>query len=853
MIENLKSAAGQKGPRGIARLMGSSFLGSAALVLSMLPVAVAAQDSGTSDEGSAAQDEVDSGLLTNVITVTANKREQDGQDVGIAITAFSGEQIDKIGVVESTDIAGFTAGVSISGSFAGQQKQFTVRGVTQNDFNDHVEAPNAVYIDEAYVAAQQGQVFATFDLDRVEVLKGPQGTLFGRNATGGLIHYITRKPTDELDGHLSVAYGRFDKVRIEGAIGGPLSENVRVRLSGLYRRQDGHLINEFPEQTFIPADVQVSENLRLTDADIAAQPEGAGADLGGDETWAIRGQIEFDVGAISQLLVSGFYTETIASVGAYQSTPTIAQLNEFGGQINSFRVDPTETREVIGPGGIALNGAFDTNPNDVTRPVPGGDFFGYIDPDGDDFRTSSNFAFDDLNRYETIGATAKFSSNFDSGVNFTSVSDFKHHEKFQALDLEAGPVDQFWYFGQADIDSFTQEFRLDGEGTGFRWVAGLFYLNIDAKSVNGFGANATSVFGIPFDQPRLANLRTNSYAAFGQFEWDLSDAVTLVAGLRGTREIKDYDLDVISTVESNPLAFDFEPTFPRTLGAGGAFFLDQPFADRTSDTLYTGKAQLEWRPASDVLIYGGYSRGVKAGSFNSGGAGDLNGIQDEIPYDAETLNAYEIGFKSTIAGGLRLNGATYYYDYSNYQASRWTGLANLITNNDARVFGVELDFAASPFDNFEISGAAGYVDAKVKDILIGRVINPTGGPDIFEGTPTDVRPTFVPEWTLSGIARYTIDDIGDGSVTLQASANYQSDIFHNLSNFDSTRFDGRTIVDLKIGWADYEDKWAVDVFLQNAFDERYNIIGFDLSQICGCNEQAQGMPRQWGVSVRRSF
>lgn len=143
-------------------------------------------------------------LLMEKIVVTAQKRIESVQTVGIAITAFNGDQLEQLGVENSTDIAKFTPGVSLSGSFAGQQQQFSIRGVTQNDFNDHVESPNAVYIDEGYVAMQQGQIFSTFDLERVEVLKGPQGTLFGRNSTGGLVSFISRKPTEDLEGYLDL-------------------------------------------------------------------------------------------------------------------------------------------------------------------------------------------------------------------------------------------------------------------------------------------------------------------------------------------------------------------------------------------------------------------------------------------------------------------------------------------------------------------------------------------------------------------------------------------------------------------------------------------------------------------------
>jgi iron complex outermembrane receptor protein len=147
------------------------YVATASLVAAMMPLQVANASS-----------------MLEEIVVTAQKREQNLQDVPIAITAFSGAQMNAMGVQESFDIATFTPGVHISGNLAGQNTQFSIRGVTQNDFNDIIEAPNAVYLDEGYIAVAQGQTFAVFDIDRVEILKGPQGTLFGRNATGGLVN-----------------------------------------------------------------------------------------------------------------------------------------------------------------------------------------------------------------------------------------------------------------------------------------------------------------------------------------------------------------------------------------------------------------------------------------------------------------------------------------------------------------------------------------------------------------------------------------------------------------------------------------------------------------------------------------
>jgi iron complex outermembrane receptor protein len=186
------------------------------------------------------------GGIMDEIIVTAQRRSQNLQDVGISVSAFSSEQLKTAGVVNSIDVARLTPGVAVSGSIGGQNSQFTIRGVTQNDFNDGIEAPVAVYVDETYIPNLQGQNFGAFDIERVEVLKGPQGTLFGRNATGGLVHFVVRKPTEEVDGFVEATYGRFNQTRLEGAIGGGLGGGLSARASFYYNAHDPIFKNVYP-------------------------------------------------------------------------------------------------------------------------------------------------------------------------------------------------------------------------------------------------------------------------------------------------------------------------------------------------------------------------------------------------------------------------------------------------------------------------------------------------------------------------------------------------------------------------------------------------------------------------------
>ena len=183
-------------------------------------------------------------VFNDTIVVTAQKREQDAQDVGIAITAFSGDAVEKLGFVDSVDIVAQVPGVEVSATGAGTNNSFSIRGVSQNDFAAAQESPVAVYVDDAYISHNLVTGFSLYDIERVEVLRGPQGTLFGRNATGGLIHYVTKRPTFDPTGKVSLQVGQDGRARVEAAAGGPVTDNVAVRFSGVFNKQDGLIEND---------------------------------------------------------------------------------------------------------------------------------------------------------------------------------------------------------------------------------------------------------------------------------------------------------------------------------------------------------------------------------------------------------------------------------------------------------------------------------------------------------------------------------------------------------------------------------------------------------------------------------
>ncbi|WP_019531331.1 TonB-dependent receptor [Dasania marina] len=786
-----------------------------------------------------------SATILEEVIITAQKREQNMQDVGISVTAFTGDQMKAMGVTQSFDVAAFTPGVHISGNLAGQNTQFSIRGVTQNDFNDIVEAPNAVYLDEGYLAIAQAQSFSVFDIQRVEILKGPQGTLFGRNATGGLAHYISNKPNfDVVEGFIDITIGEYDTpananvYTLEAAVGGPITDTVAGRVAIRKNLQDGYLKNLYSE----------------SDAFNPSPGEGAGADLGDDDTEAARISLAFKPTDTLDISLSANYASSEVGTGPFQAKSTIAVLDANGEIVNVIDTPPDETRlsiqgngdggantfdgsQSLPGGGIGLGG----------RSTPGGDFFGYLDPDGDDFTFSGDFAFKDQGSTDTWGLNANVQWALNDDVTFTSITDYKEYDKLLFIDVDAAPVNQLANYAGVDASSFTQEFRLNGGTENSRWVAGFFFLNIDNHSDNGLKGSANSILGAapnaPIDIGVVADLETNSYSVFGHYEYDFAEDFTLITGLRVIQEEKDFEVDIGVFSSFSNFSVNQGELLNNPLGAGSPF---HEKADK-SDTLWAGKIQLDYRLNDDTLMYAGVNRGVKSGSFNAPLLGAFlgSGGVDALPYDEEVLISYEMGLKTTFHDGrTRFNVNAFYYDYSDYQAFLFVGVGGVVVNADAENYGIEVELQSNPMDGLDLMFSASWFDATVKDIPLR-----SGSPL----PPRDVDPTYAPEFQATGLIRYEWESFSGGTMAVQADVSYSDEYYYNLRNFDADKFDSYVMSNARVSWLSVEEKWELALSVKNITDERAGLQGFDLATLCGCNEVSYRAPRLYAVNVKYSF
>lgn len=761
------------------------------------------------------------------ILVTAQRRAQSLQDVGIAIAAFGGAELREMNVQSSVDVARLTPGVHISGNVGGQMSQFTIRGVTQNDFNDAIEAPVAVYVDDSYIPNMQGQTFGLFDLERVEVLKGPQGTLFGRNATGGLVHYVVSKPTDELEGRVDGTYGRFDSVKLEGVVNVPLSPTVALRVSGLLDRNGSYWKNIYPNG----AAGNVPVNLGGV-TNPCCQDEGFSNTLAG------RIQLQFKPNDDLTIRLVGSAARQHLSSGQYTQSPTVAVLDAQGRVVNAIYAGPNETRTAIGPDG----GNFTGIPNSPPGRRPGGDWFGFVAPSGESLTLSKDFAVSDLNRTETWNGALHVDYDL-GGVDLVSVTNYMRFKKNFAMDVDVSPTNLVNYGTIGDTDVVSQELRLSGDSGNLNWTTGVYYLDVDAKSSNGFLAPAYSIFSSVFgatttgiDLVNTFRLKTQSASVFGQVEYEFSPGWKVIAGGRLISEHQKYSFVSNAMADMDPLRID---------ATGAPLFPLQPsFNHKRTDTLWAGKAQIEYQPNRDLLFYVGVNRGVKGGSYNAklpDGTPPLT--EGQIPYSPEQLVSYEGGFKATFLDGkANFNASAYYYDYSNYQAFTFSNVSGYVQNRPARTYGTEFELTLRPADGLHLSTSASFFNARVKQL------------EIAPGVPRDVRPSFAPQTQLAARISYTPQvDVAGGEITLGADASYTSGFYHNLRNFDANWFGGYEIFNARVNWQDASERFRLGVFVNNLTDKRYKTVGYDLSTLCGCTEESYGRPRWWGVSAGMSF
>ena len=750
-------------------------------------------------------------MVLEEVTVTAQKREQSLQDVSIAITAFSGDDLRGLGVTQSNEFAEQVPNVSI-----GQQggpdgfPLFFVRGVGLTDFSNANSGPIAIYMNDVYLKAPRAQNFTLFDIEQLEILRGPQGTLFGRNSSGGAVLFRSRRPGEKFESNFSADYGSFDTYNFEGGLGGPISENLQGRFAVRYANSDGNIDNLFTGDT---------------------QP--------GSERLTARGTLVYtpsDTLEITAFLEGG-------------SKDGLSTANKFRGKI-----DPAT-------GGLC-------SPAQTYR-YECMDAFGQTSQTADLHKVSNNLVLDQTEDF--VSGTLRIDWDINDSISFASITNYLELDAFQPDDTDASPMRLVELLLDEESDQFTQEFNFSGTGERSDWVVGMYYLNSNSQAHHDYeflmefaplfasiptetpvdvvqgllgGAygllSSTGVFTEIYDQ------NVESLALFGQYEYDLSDQFRLIVGLRYTDEKTKIDLDTVFTA----------PLFPVDITGDGMddLFLRGTFPtaslhDSISDDNLSGKIALDYRPVDNTLIYGSISTAFKAGGYNTS---TIFSSDEAQPFGPEEITAYEIGFKSDLADNrVRLNGAAFIYDYENMQVftTRVTASgapARFITNAAVGDYkGAELELLAMPTDGLTIQLGVGYIDAELKDFF-----TETRDPDTGELVIQDfsgARPGMTPEWSFNALARYEWP-LFNGTGAIQADYSWRDDFFHTTDNDPYRATEAYGVIGGRLSWRTSDEAWEFALWGRNLTDEGYITWASDLSFI-GLVSDTTGVQRSYGISV----
>jgi iron complex outermembrane receptor protein len=731
------------------------------------------------------------------VTVTATRRAENLQNVANSATVFAGNELRALGVLEPKDLAEQTPGLLTKfGPNGLATVGFYMRGVGINDFTGTVDPSVGIYVDEVFMPTPDMLNFAVFDTQRVEVLRGPQGTLYGRNSTAGAINFILAKPTREFEGFVQGGYGSYQSSNLSGAVSGPLSEKLLGRLSvaGAWAPSDsGYAFNRF-----------------------------TGDHLGKNNSIAVRGQLQW-------LPTDDFNIRLMYTYGDRKSEMPL--LEHVGSRV---------------PG----------NPGQICAPVLAGhraegtcvDLLGYFDPDHDPYDGDSNLNPQMQIRSNDVAATIEWKLPH---VTLTSISGYDDFSKRQLQDIDASPNVAADNLTFNDVTNYSQEIRLTSDDSfPVQWIAGVNYAN---TKVHWFqNIDLTDLAGIPTSNG--ADQETKASAVFGQLILPFAGKWEATAGLRYTNEKRDWTgATFIGTFPNLAAAYASGaprlsqlPIPPGTPGAGGPLDFDNSLDENNSDF----QAVLKYKPNDNSMFYGSISQAFRSGGFSSAVIFSQEALE---PYKPENLTSYEIGTKLTFPGArLRFNAAAFFYNFKGFQATfvRATEASARLQNaGDVHTKGLEASIDWYPTAHFSANLGLSLLDSEI--IRTDVELPPLDG-----GPATTIKGNEVPnapKYTLNGRARYELPLSSGYGLGMQLDFTSVDKHFLEPNNRKVLEEDGYFLLNGRVSFGPDQGPWDVSAWVRNITDEEYMSAAQDLILSLGFAEVVVGQPRTWGVDFQYRF
>lgn len=591
------------------------------------------------------------------IIVTSQKRSESLQDVPISVSSMSADDIAAKRIHGAEDLAMHVPNLQVNSPIGDGLPVFSLRGISMSDFSLSQNSPIATYYDEVYKGTWAIMGLGMYDLERIEVLKGPQGTLYGKNTTGGAVNLIARKPEFDTNGYVNFGYGRYSHRTVEGAYETPLSDNVAARVAFIYDKSDGYVKNKYPGKK----------------------------DLNDQDQYGVRATLRYQPTEAVDIVFRGSTSRQDSAGFAISAEPgpqgVGGPMYEDFGLSGDFRKglgkreisSPSDTRRELRSHAASLHADIDLNDELTLTSITSWDK-GEIEFDEDADGTplmvieGSNYA-----DVKQITQDFRLTSSFVGPLNFI-VGAYYSKEDLNAVTTNT-------YFSDLDVDG---NGVIDGDDCAHD---DQFFLACE--------------YGNSFDQEKI------SYAFYSDLTYELSDKTTLRGGLRYTKDKLRLDdfIARLSSVDSVPIV----NTIP-----GGP--LDATTSRRTSDNNVSGKIGIDYRISDDVMVYGNYSRGYRSAAFNA----QAFAMPEELTIaEPEDVDAYEIGLKGEFFDRkLRFNAALFRYDYKNQQVlnvSPDTHAQVLISLPKSEITGAEFDLTYMATSNLVLALSGGFLDTEVKE------------------------------------------------------------------------------------------------------------------------------------------
>jgi iron complex outermembrane receptor protein len=800
-----------------AALRGGGSMAAAILVSAgMLGASAVAQDEENADE-------TRSGIDT--ITVTAQFREQNLQDTPLSITAVTGEMMEARSQISIVDIAAQAPNVRLTPGSApfGPSLQAHIRGVGQHDFNFALEPGVGMYVDDVYYSTLTGSVVDLLDLDRVEILRGPQGTLAGQNSIGGAVKLYSRKPDGEGGGYAQLTYGSYDRTEVRAA--GEFTvvpDQLFARIAGVAHSRDGY-VTRYDYACTHPGTAVPSFT---TSGKCKLGTEGGKSYVAGRLAlrWLPTERVEVNV--------SGDYTADNSEASPF----TLLYVGSPAGP----GATPAANTMINGvPLGTAAGSPFisyslfgDEWADDTFSSSPYINYSTYTDPSPVD--GTAPFSVPAIYQVDSWGGSAVVDVELAENLAFKSVTAYRGYEGGWGIDEDGTPIGSTTLSNEVSHLQFTQEARLSGAFLDDRvnFTVGGFYLKAASDYDGRIGLRTLQFV-------EADDIDNKTKAAFFNADIQLTDALNIGGGVRYTDIEKMFEYG--------------RKGIPGNIFGGLAHPavrpLDGVVASFAGDHLdYRAVVQYRWAP--ELMTYAQISTGFRSGGINPRPFFPAQAL----PHNPETLTAYEIGAKTDLFDNrVRFNASVFLNKYNDILfATTNCPLPGAppapcflpINAGEADVKGFELEFDAEPAEGLSFDASLSYLDFKYKSI---DPLAASAGITLSNTAP------FAPEWMYSIGAQYEFRAGDFGTLTPRVDVSYQDSYYTTPGNSPFSLVPEYTLVNARVTWRDPEENWSVAFEVTNLTDKLYYLGLFDNR---GSSQTVQGLPaapRQWALTVKRAF